>query len=407
MRSQIAIILICLIFESCNDQQINTKPITPGKKTTIQQQEAQRLLLPDTVISILVKEVSLKHSRPLTNKAAEKILYEYFRNKGVIPGSEVPAGSESDQNLLCVDYDIVYQIQSANLSGGIVSYWIGPPDLNGHCFQPIKAIILNTDRGFIITNEEFIPQGFVIDSINENTIYGYEYECGGRGVLRQFRVTLRTNDEDYFQYKVDLKNHDIKFFWKDSSDQPLKNFDNLNRWLNKHGKQLVFAMNGGMYQTDSSPLGLYIENGKVITPLNKRSGEGNFYVKPNGIFYITKDKKAFIETTDNFKYNSNIGYATQSGPLLLVNGKIHSSFKQNSVNVNIRNGVGVLPNGEVIFAMSKQPVNFYQFARFFKNAGCKEALYLDGFVSRIYLPSQNWVQTDGDFGVIIAEVSAK
>ena len=218
---------------------------------------------------------------------------------------------------------------------------------------------------------------------------------------------LDTNDESYLNYKVDLKKQDIRLFWKDSSDQPLRNFDNLIKWLNRQGKQLVFAMNGGMYQTDNSPLGLYIENGKIITPSNKRSGEGNFYMKPNGIFYITKDKRAFIETTENFKYNANIEYATQSGPMLLINGKIHSAFKQNSINVNIRNGVGILPGGQILFAMSKEPVNFYEFTSFFKKEGCKEALYLDGFVSRTYLPGQNWVQTDGNFGVIIGEVSEK
>jgi len=220
-------------------------------------------------------------------------------------------------------------------------------------------------------------------------------------------IIKKGNEETYLNYKVDLKKQDIKFFWKDSSGQLLKNFENLKRWLNKQNKQLVFAMNGGMYQTDNSPLGLFIENSKLITPLNKRLGSGNFYLKPNGVFYITKDKKVFIEPTDDFKYNSNIEYATQSGPMLLINGNIHSEFKQNSANTNTRNGVGILQDGQVIFVISKQPVNFYDFANFFKKAGCRQALYLDGFVSRIYLPSQNWIQTDGDFGVMIAEVSAK
>jgi uncharacterized protein YigE (DUF2233 family) len=31
-------------------------------------------------------------------------------------------------------------------------------------------------------------------------------------------------------------------------------------------------------------------------------------------------------------------------------------------------------------------------------------LYLDGFVSRMYLPAENWLQTDGDFGVMIGAV---
>lgn len=72
-----------------------------------------------------------------------------------------------------------------------------------------------------------------------------------------------------------------------------------------------------------------------------------------------------------------------------------------SANVNIRNGVGILPDGNVLFAMSKTEVNFYDFARFFKDKGCTNALYLDGFVSRAYAPSENWQQIDGNFGVMI------
>ena len=87
--------------------------------------------------------------------------------------------------------------------------------------------------------------------------------------------------------------------------------------------------------------------------------------------------------------------------MLLVDGEIHPAFHKSSANLNIRNGVGVLPNNKVVFAMSKEPISFYEFANYFKSLGCRNALYLDGLVSRTYLPEKNWVQTDGDFGVII------
>ena len=128
---------------------------------------------------------------------------------------------------------------------------------------------------------------------------------------------------------------------------------------------------------------------------------GNFYLKPNGVFYLTKDKKAAICQTTDFQASNEIIFATQSGPLLLLNGAIHPAFRQGSPNVTIRSGVGILPDGKVIFAMSKTPMNFYDFAEYFKNRGCQNALYLDGFVSRTYLPEKDWAQTDGNFGVII------
>jgi uncharacterized protein YigE (DUF2233 family) len=90
--------------------------------------------------------------------------------------------------------------------------------------------------------------------------------------------------------------------------------------------------------------------------------------------------------------------------MLLVDGVIHPAFQQGSSNLNIRNGVGILPNQEVVFAMSKEEINFYDFAVFFQKMGCKDALYLDGFVSRAYLPEKKWMQTDGHFGVMIAVI---
>jgi len=91
--------------------------------------------------------------------------------------------------------------------------------------------------------------------------------------------------------------------------------------------------------------------------------------------------------------------------MLLINGAFHTAFKKGSANTNIRNAVGILPDNKVIFAMSSQPINFYDLAGYFRNMGCQNALYLDGFVSRTYLPEKNWIQTDGNFGVIIGVVA--
>lgn len=135
--------------------------------------------------------------------------------------------------------------------------------------------------------------------------------------------------------------------------------------------------------------------------IDTTKGNGNFYLKPNGVFYISFNKKPNICITEKFIENKNINFATQSGPMLVIDGNIHFAFQKNSVNLNIRNGVGILPNNQIIFAMSKKEINFYEFAEYFKELGCKNALYLDGFVSRTYLPEKKWIQTDGNFSVII------
>ncbi len=206
---------------------------------------------------------------------------------------------------------------------------------------------------------------------------------------------------------VNLSKSKLVFFYKNEKGKNYANHENLKNNLAKDQKKLIFAVNGGMYNRDHTPQGLYIEGGKLLAPLDTvYSGYGNFYLQPNGVFYLTKDQKAGVITTDQFILKENVEYATQSGPMLLIDGKIHAEFRAGSTNLHIRNGVGILPDGRILFVMSKKKINFYDLATYFKNQGCQNALYLDGFVSRTYLPSQNWKQLDGNFGVLIGEVAS-
>ena len=221
-------------------------------------------------------------------------------------------------------------------------------------------------------------------------------------------ANFKSDDDDKFvSYEVDLKEQDLKLYWKDDKNQIFRSLGNLKKWLDSKGESLVFGMNAGMFKADNSPQGLFIEGGTVISNLDTTTGSGNFYLMPNGVFYTTTDNDAVVCKTENFKAEKNINYATQSGPMLVIDGQIHPTFKQGSTNLNIRNGVGILPNKKVIFAMSKKEINLYDFADYFKKLGCKNALYLDGFVSKTYLPEKNWVQNDGNFGVIVGVTAKK
>ena len=205
-------------------------------------------------------------------------------------------------------------------------------------------------------------------------------------------------------YEVNLEKQNLQFFLKNESGEYYNTFYNLKKELENKDEELVFAMNGGMFMKDYTPLGLYIENGVEKHKINKtQEAFGNFYMQPNGIFYITEDKKGVVCKSTDFE-KKNIQYATQSGPMLVIDGKLHPKFNEGSKNLNIRNGVGILPNGNVLFAMSKKKINFYDFAQYFKKLGCKNALYLDGFVSRTYLPSKGYKTNGGKFGVIIGVV---
>lgn len=203
----------------------------------------------------------------------------------------------------------------------------------------------------------------------------------------------------FLSYAVEPRR--LALYWRDEKGKPLRSLGGLRNWLTGRGQRLVFAANGGMYRQGNVPVGLFVENGRLRIPLDTGSGPGNFYLRPNGVFSLTTDGRAVIQPTAAFRFGPQTRYATQSGPMLVVEGRIHPAFQAGSRNLNVRNGVGVLPDGQVLLVMSKEPVNLYDFARYFQRRGCRNALYLDGFVSRTYWPAGGSPQTDGDFGVMV------
>ena len=226
-----------------------------------------------------------------------------------------------------------------------------------------------------------------------------------------FSFSCTYSKPDILAYTVDPILQPIQLFWKKENGGLIKSLGNLKQHIEGKNKTLQFAMNGGMYDELNKPIGLYVENGNELNKLNTRqvkpnkNGEiPNFYIQPNGVFYITDKNEAIICKTNKFPLAHNIKYATQSGPLLVIDSLINSAFKKESVNRQIRNGVGILPNKSVVFAMSKGKINFYDFADYFRSKGCKYALFLDGGISKTYLPDQKWTELGGDFGVMIGVV---
>ena len=208
----------------------------------------------------------------------------------------------------------------------------------------------------------------------------------------------------YVSFMLSAGSGPINMYWRDDDGDDLRSLGRLRSYEEGRGRRLRFAMNGGMYRKDHSPVGLFIQHGRMLSPLDTSSGKGNFYLKPNGIFIVRKDGTAAVVTTDRYIHTDDMEFATQSGPMLLIDGAIHPVFEKDSHHFNIRNGVGIRPDGTVVFAISRTEVTLYDFATYFKNLGCRNALYLDGFVSRCYLPEKNRVELDGDFGVMIGVV---
>jgi len=206
--------------------------------------------------------------------------------------------------------------------------------------------------------------------------------------------------------RVDLASQQLELFWRDDKGAAFRSFSALDQWLQGRGRRLIFAMNAGMYREDFSPVGLYVEHGKELRPLNRARGDGsNFCLLPNGVFALTDSGAVVVETPKYPGIAASTSLATQSGPMLVIDGKLHPRFGRNSTSRLIRNGVGVISPTQVAFAISEDPVNFHEFATFFRDElHCDNALYLDGTVSSLYSTTLDRNDRRADLGPMLAVV---
>ncbi len=232
--------------------------------------------------------------------------------------------------------------------------------------------------------------------------------------MEQSGVSLETNSEKkiseelsdvtflgkrYIVCKVNTKDYDIRLFNKTPDGRGVYDFTAIDNELTAGKQNHIFSMNAGMFSPQRLPIGLFMVNGEEHAKINLNMGDpmhkGNFYdLPPNGIFAIDKKGEPQVITTDsyvkNYEPKHEVVWATQSGPMMLINGKFNEAFNQGSKNLNIRNGVGVNKKGEIILVISLEPVNFYEFTQLFKEQyACDNALYLDGAISQWYAPKVN------------------
>lgn len=216
----------------------------------------------------------------------------------------------------------------------------------------------------------------------------------------------RTDYRDQsFTYCEANATDDIRLFLYASETQVFGNFRNVDEALARDGKKLAFAMNGSMYHPNRSPVGLYIEGGEEFSRIVTSEGPGNFGLLPNGVFCIEDARFTLIESR---RFNADrpaCRYAVQSGPMLVIDGEYHPRFIRESESRLIRNGVGVSADGKrALFVISNTPVNFYEFARFFREyLALPQALYIDGNVSRLHAPGLR----RSDWGTLLGPIVGK
>ncbi|MEP0519185.1 MAG: phosphodiester glycosidase family protein [Hyphomicrobiales bacterium] len=224
--------------------------------------------------------------------------------------------------------------------------------------------------------------------------------------------TIQFDNNSYIVCPVEMDQHDLRMFHEKGEPSfwgpdVFGHFEEINAYLNPQDQTIAFAMNGGMYHRDRSAAGLYIENGDQSQRLNTNKGAGNFHLLPNGVFFWNDHQAGILETSAFSKADAALDYATQSGPMLVIDGALHPRFIVNGTSLKMRNGVGVQLGGkQVYFALSEQPVNFENFGRLFRDfLKTPNALFLDGgSASQIFAPNLDRNDRHEKLGPIIAVV---
>jgi uncharacterized protein YigE (DUF2233 family) len=233
------------------------------------------------------------------------------------------------------------------------------------------------------------------------------------GMEGHFSIKFKFRNTTYRLFAYDLADslYSTEFNLKDNKGFQYRTIENLYGALSStKERQVLMITNGGMYKSDNMPQGLFVENFKQISKLDlsQVDKQVNFYMLPNGVFYIDSNNQPGILKTISFEeeYKTRaIKLATQSGPMLVIDGQIHSKFMPGSSNRLLRSGVGIPFNysTKLVFIISDGDVNFYDFASLFSHVfGCKNALYLDGVISKMYLPEVSPYIPEGNFGPMIS-----
>lgn len=198
----------------------------------------------------------------------------------------------------------------------------------------------------------------------------------------------------------------VDLYWRDINNVQYRDFATLQASLVSEGKAVKFMMNAGIFEPDGIPTGLLIIAGKTLRFINTQEGAGNFYLKPNGVFWADSSGAYIASTEEYLALNPSPRIAVQSGPLLLHKGQINAVFDKKSANRLHRNGVGIRKDGSVLFAItdfdqSRQP-NLHEFATLFLDQGCLDALFLDGDLSQMVVDVVESLPPSNCFGAIFA-----
>ena len=222
--------------------------------------------------------------------------------------------------------------------------------------------------------------------------------AGGVGVVAQRTTSAKPACErrafegaGFTVCTFDAQREELRIAWRGAGGTALRGFAALAGELGDDARRVRFAMNAGMYDGEGGPVGLLVDNGAMLHALEAGDGTGNFYLKPNGVFSVDRDGHVRVETSEAHAARhgqAEVVWATQSGPMLVIDGALHPAIAADGVSRKLRNGVGARDAHTALFVISDTEGSLGRLARLFRDElRCANALFLDGTVSSAWIPS--------------------
>jgi hypothetical protein len=101
---------------------------------------------------------------------------------------------------------------------------------------------------------------------------------------------LTFDGQNYRVVHLDLKREKLSLHWRDpQSGAAVRQHRNAAPMGRAHGQRAAVCRQRRHLRPQFAPLGLYVENGKTVVPLNLSHGNpasGNFSLLPNGVFVV-------------------------------------------------------------------------------------------------------------------------
>lgn len=135
-----------------------------------------------------------------------------------------------------------------------------------------------------------------------------------------------------------------------------------------HQNLALIGLNGGFFDEQYRPLGLRISQYQRLNPAKPISWWGVFYIV---------GQKAFVSNLRHYPAASSINFAIQSGPRLIVHGKI----PRLKAGYAERSALGITAHGNVVILVTENaPLTTTDLAHLMRSSplNCIDALNLDG-----------------------------